>query len=60
MGRRRAILNRPDDVDRRLVCFVCKEIFQCSSALEKHVSSIHIKKDALANLSPSNQNNDCR
>ncbi|XP_075213091.1 uncharacterized protein LOC142319563 isoform X2 [Lycorma delicatula] len=56
--KRRALLNRSEDVDRRLVCFRCKEIFNCPSALDNHVSTYHLKKETSSQLSP-NHNSDC-
>lgn len=41
--KRRALLSG-DDVDRRLVCFVCKEIVPSASLLDAHIQAQHTKR----------------
>ncbi|XP_054269984.1 uncharacterized protein LOC128991276 isoform X2 [Macrosteles quadrilineatus] len=49
--KRRALLNS-EEVDRRLVCFVCKEIVPTASQLEAHIQAQHTKKIHDSNDTP--------
>lgn len=42
--KKRALLNGCEEVDRRLVCFVCKEIVSSADLLDAHIQSQHMKK----------------
>uniref|UniRef100_A0A1B6EGH7 C2H2-type domain-containing protein n=1 Tax=Clastoptera arizonana TaxID=38151 RepID=A0A1B6EGH7_9HEMI len=45
--KRRALLNVCEDIDKRLVCFVCKEIVSTPSHLDVHIQAQHMKKNAV-------------
>ncbi|KAG8312187.1 hypothetical protein J6590_028419 [Homalodisca vitripennis] len=51
--KRRALLSG-EEIDRRLVCFVCKEIVSSASLLEAHIQAQHTKKSD--QLEPSKPN----
>lgn len=41
-----------DEMDRRLVCFVCKEIVPSASKLEAHIQAQHTKKSEEPDTKP--------
>lgn len=46
--KKRALLNGCEEVDRRLVCFVCKEIVSSADLLDAHIQSQHMKKPEIS------------